>query len=79
MRRLVWKLETDADAVVNGMRWDGTGIGRATAIALGHAGWSVVITARRKEQLDETASQIKSCHTVVADLVHCDGLATSNG
>ncbi|CAD6584370.1 MAG: hypothetical protein CYPHOPRED_002674 [Cyphobasidiales sp. Tagirdzhanova-0007] len=54
-------------AVVTGAS---AGIGRATAIALGHAGWSVVITARRKEQLDETASQIKSCHTVVADLTH---------
>lgn len=34
-----------------------TGIGRATAIALAKAGWSVVLFARRLEQLRETREQ----------------------
>lgn len=33
-----------------------TGIGRATAIALAEAGWSVTLTARREAQLLETRS-----------------------
>ncbi len=33
----------------------GTGIGRASALALARNGWSVVITGRRREPLDETA------------------------
>lgn len=33
-----------------------TGIGRATAIALAEAGWSVALTARREAQLLETRS-----------------------
>ncbi|MBV8449421.1 MAG: SDR family oxidoreductase [Hyphomicrobiales bacterium] len=36
----------------------GTGIGRATAIALAKAGAEVVLSGRRKAQLDETASTI---------------------
>ena len=33
-----------------------SGIGRATAIALNAAGWTVVVTARRKDALQETVS-----------------------
>jgi NAD(P)-dependent dehydrogenase (short-subunit alcohol dehydrogenase family) len=33
----------------------GSGIGRATALALGAAGFSLVLTGRRREPLDETA------------------------
>jgi NAD(P)-dependent dehydrogenase (short-subunit alcohol dehydrogenase family) len=45
------------------------GIGRASAIALGRAGWTVVITGRDSEKLQETASQIERHHIVVGDLV----------
>ena len=41
-------------AVVTG---GGTGIGRAVALALGTAGYSVVIAGRRKEPLEATAAQ----------------------
>jgi len=44
------------------------GIGRASAIALGRAGWTVVITGRDSEKLQETASQIERHHIVVGDL-----------
>lgn len=33
----------------------GSGVGRAAAIALGEAGWAVVLAGRRAEQLQETA------------------------
>ena len=35
----------------------GSGVGRATALALAFAGWSVALVGRRREALDETASQ----------------------
>jgi len=35
----------------------GTGIGRGVAVALARAGYSVVLAGRRREMLDETASQ----------------------
>ncbi len=34
----------------------GSGIGRATALALAEDGWSVVLTGRRREALEETAA-----------------------
>jgi len=37
----------------------GTGIGRASALALAKNGYSVVITGRRKEPLDQTAADIE--------------------
>lgn len=43
-------------AVVTG---GGTGIGRATAVRLGRAGYTCVIAGRRKEMLDETAEQMR--------------------
>ena len=48
-----------------------SGIGRASAIALGKNGWSVVITGRDEAKLAETAKEISSCHTVAGDLVCC--------
>ena len=41
------------------------GIGRATAIALSNAGWDVVITARRLDQLDETKSRCGETSSVL--------------
>src|SRR6476620_3113613 len=38
----------------------GTGIGRAAALALQGDGWNVVITGRRKEELDKTAAAAKA-------------------
>src|SRR3974390_1257820 len=43
---------TDRVAVITG---SGTGIGRASALALMNDGWSVVLCGRRKEMLEETA------------------------
>src|SRR5271165_1649670 len=42
----------DRFAVITGA---GTGIGRATALALMNDGWSVALAGRRKEMLEETA------------------------
>ena len=42
-------------AVVTGAS---SGIGQATAVALGELGWRVAIGARRTEELDETARQV---------------------
>jgi NAD(P)-dependent dehydrogenase (short-subunit alcohol dehydrogenase family) len=36
----------------------GNGIGRATALALSHAGWSVVLAGRTASRLDETAAAL---------------------
>lgn len=40
-----------------------SGIGRATALALSHEGYAVVGTARRKERLEELASEINTAET----------------
>ncbi|BGP42301.1 hypothetical protein JCM10450v2_006395 [Rhodotorula kratochvilovae] len=39
-----------------------SGIGRATAVALAAAGWVVVISGRRQEELDETARLARERH-----------------
>jgi NADP-dependent 3-hydroxy acid dehydrogenase YdfG len=41
------------------------GIGRATAIALSVAGWSVVLTGRRLDQLQETEKSCASGSTLI--------------
>ncbi|WP_276388884.1 SDR family oxidoreductase [Eudoraea chungangensis] len=43
----------------------GTGIGRAAAIVLGKEGWSVVLTGRTNETLEQTASYIKNSSTTI--------------
>jgi NAD(P)-dependent dehydrogenase (short-subunit alcohol dehydrogenase family) len=49
----------------------GTGIGRSSALALAKNGYSVVITGRRKEPLDQTAADIEK-HGVKALAVIAD-------
>jgi NAD(P)-dependent dehydrogenase (short-subunit alcohol dehydrogenase family) len=44
-------------AVITG---GGTGIGKAAALALQGDGWNVVVTGRRKEELDKTVSAAKA-------------------
>lgn len=52
----------------NALRCD-SGIGRASAIALGKEGWTVVVTARDEAKLKDTASQIEKSHVIAGDLV----------
>src|SRR5437762_1318611 len=53
---------SDRIAVVTGA---GSGIGRASALALSREGWSVVLAGRRKDALEGTASQAKGRTLVV--------------
>jgi NAD(P)-dependent dehydrogenase (short-subunit alcohol dehydrogenase family) len=48
-------------AVVTGA---GSGIGRASAVALAKEGWSVALAGRRKDALDETAKLCGSAETI---------------
>ena len=43
----------------------GTGVGKAAALALARAGFSVVLAGRRKEPLEETAKEAGSAKTLV--------------
>jgi len=52
----------DRFAVITG---SGTGIGRASALALMNDGWSVALAGRRKDMLEETASMKKAGHALV--------------
>lgn len=52
----------DRFAVITGA---GTGIGRASALALMNDGWSVALAGRRKEMLDETAGMKKAGHALI--------------
>jgi NAD(P)-dependent dehydrogenase (short-subunit alcohol dehydrogenase family) len=52
----------DRVAVITGA---GSGIGRASALALLEGGWSVALAGRRKEALEETASMAKAGRTLV--------------
>ena len=54
--------ETSKVAVVTGA---GSGVGRASALALAQAGWSVVLVGRRQDALDETASMGEADRLVV--------------
>ncbi len=62
-------------AVVTG---SSRGIGRATAIALGHEGCRVVVCARGQEQLDEAAAAVRAAGgealAVAADLTTAEGV-----
>ncbi|MBV8167828.1 MAG: SDR family NAD(P)-dependent oxidoreductase, partial [Alphaproteobacteria bacterium] len=48
-------------AIVTGA---GSGIGRASALALMKAGWSVALAGRRKDALEATAAQAKGARTL---------------
>lgn len=54
----------------------GSGIGRASALALAQAGARVVVSGRRKEAVEETARQITTAggeaHFIVADVTRAD-------
>ena len=52
----------DRFAVITGA---GSGIGRASALALMNDGWSVALAGRRKDMLEETASMKSSGHALV--------------
>ena len=65
----------------------GSGIGRAAALALQGDGWNVVVTGRRKAELDKTVEMAKAgggkMLAVAADeaeeLVVCEGNAVAVG
>ncbi|KAK9894312.1 short-chain dehydrogenase/reductase SDR [Cystobasidium minutum MCA 4210] len=57
--------ESKGVAIITGAS---AGIGRASAIALGKDGWTVVVTARDEAKLKETASQIEKSHVIAGDL-----------
>ena len=57
--------DTQKVAVVTGA---GTGIGRATAVELAAAGWTVALAGRRPGPLEETASLAPNSFAVTADI-----------
>lgn len=50
----------------------GSGIGRASAVALGRAGWRVALVGRRRERLEETAGMLEGGVVVVGDVTKPD-------
>ncbi|MDP4024852.1 SDR family oxidoreductase [Methylobacterium sp. NEAU 140] len=61
-------------AIVTGA---GTGVGRASALALAGAGWSVVLSGRRRQPLDEVAAEIPAERVLVVptDVTDPDSIA----
>ncbi len=59
-------------AVVTGA---GSGIGRAVALALQGAGFTVVLAGRRREALEGTAKLGRDMHVVVADVTDAEAVA----
>jgi short-subunit dehydrogenase len=55
-----------------------SGIGREIARVLAEKGYDLVVTARRRERLEELAAELKNDHGVAVDIVVAD-LATSSG
>jgi NAD(P)-dependent dehydrogenase (short-subunit alcohol dehydrogenase family) len=47
----------------------GSGIGRATALAFGAAGWDLALVGRRREALEETARAAGGGHVIPGDLI----------
>jgi NAD(P)-dependent dehydrogenase (short-subunit alcohol dehydrogenase family) len=56
----------------------GVGIGRATALALTKAGWSVVLAGRRPEPLEEVAAAAGDARTLVVPTDVCDPASIDN-
>lgn len=50
----------------------GSGVGRACALALGKAGYEVVITGRRQSALDETLASAENCSAISCDISEAD-------
>jgi NAD(P)-dependent dehydrogenase (short-subunit alcohol dehydrogenase family) len=50
----------------------GSGIGRATAVAFGKAGWDLALVGRRREALKETALAAGKGHVIPGDLTKAD-------
>jgi NAD(P)-dependent dehydrogenase (short-subunit alcohol dehydrogenase family) len=50
----------------------GSGIGRATALALASAGWDLALVGRRREALEETATQAGRGHVIPGDVSKAD-------
>lgn len=65
---------TDALTVV--ITGAGSGIGRATAHVFLEAGWTVVLTGRRREALLETAAHAANAHVVPLDVTDPVGVAS---
>lgn len=59
-------------AVVTGA---GSGIGRAVAVALSEAGFTVVLAGRRRSALEDTAALGQDMHVVVADVTDASAVA----
>lgn len=57
-----------------------SGIGRASAIALSEAGWTVILLARRKEMLEETVGLMgeggRKARVLVGDLGKAEDVTT---
>jgi NAD(P)-dependent dehydrogenase (short-subunit alcohol dehydrogenase family) len=54
----------------------GSGIGRASAVALANSGFTVAIAGRRREALEATAALASSLHPFVADVGDPEAVAT---
>lgn len=65
---------TGRHALVTG---GGSGIGLATAKALGDAGWAVTILGRNKAKLDAAARDINGAEVIVADVTDSDGVQSA--
>ena len=64
-------MTTQRVAVVTG---GGRGIGKASALALNRAGWTVVVAGRTPETLDETVSQLDGGLAVPTDVADPDAV-----
>ena len=67
------KADTRKTAIITGA---GSGVGRASAIALGQAGWNLILAGRHENTLVETAEMIDEVevHPVTTDLTEPDSI-----
>jgi NAD(P)-dependent dehydrogenase (short-subunit alcohol dehydrogenase family) len=72
----IFNLEGKTAVLIGGT----TGIGRSLSLGLAHAGADVVASARRQEQVDETATQIerRGCRTLRLSSDVCNVYRSSN-